>query len=423
MARIIASPQLTTWLSRLIGDRVGNVTIKRPRLRARPLFALNPKMKALRLCLFPFSAALFLGMASPGRADVPYETMRRLYDFTPIGPDNPVVARVKDCGIEIPVSEFRASVASLLSKEAARALPLAEKRRYLEQLLDDHFLLWNGYEQKADQTESVAGMLKSTQAMLLEEVLEDQVLKQQGKSSLDRETLLKNYRDGLFDKMDIVVANDAYAALKAEVHRLNGTAGAMEVLGKPGTKKDGESVATSAAVSGMQLAQCKLGAITIGDVLQAYNRLPPPQRPDVDQSAGLIAVLRQMLEPNLMVEEARARGLEKSQLVREKMQLNRNVLTRLYALDQLTARAVAQMKSPDIDARLKEWYQANLKKLYTSTDQSGKEQVLPFAANRDRISDDYFEDLQERIRADQIRAWRKQHSVEIDEAVLARAAL
>lgn len=380
-------------------------------------------MKALRLCLFPFSAALFLGMASPGRADVPYETMRRLYDFTPIGPDNPVVARVKDCGIEIPVSEFRASVASLLSKEAARALPLAEKRRYLEQLLDDHFLLWNGYEQKADQTESVAGMLKSTQAMLLEEVLEDQVLKQQGKSSLDRETLLKNYRDGLFDKMDIVVANDAYAALKAEVHRLNGTAGAMEVLGKPGTKKDGESVATSAAVSGMQLAQCKLGAITIGDVLQAYNRLPPPQRPDVDQSAGLIAVLRQMLEPNLMVEEARARGLEKSQLVREKMQLNRNVLTRLYALDQLTARAVAQMKSPDIDARLKEWYQANLKKLYTSTDQSGKEQVLPFAANRDRISDDYFEDLQERIRADQIRAWRKQHSVEIDEAVLARAAL
>jgi len=380
-------------------------------------------MKALRLCLFPFSAALFLGMASPGRADVPYETMRRLYDFTPIGPDNPVVARVKDCGIEIPVSEFRASVASLLSKEAARALPLAEKRRYLEQLLDDHFLLWNGYEQKADQTESVAGMLKSTQAMLLEEVLEDQVLKQQGKSSLDRETLLKNYRDELFDKMDIVVANDAYAALKAEVHRLNGTAGAMEVLGKPGTKKDGESVATPAAVSGMQLAQCKLGAITIGDVLQAYNRLPPPQRPDLDQSAGLIAVLRQMLEPNLMVEEARARGLEKSQLVREKMQLNRNVLTRLYALDQLTARAVAQMKSPDIDARLKEWYQANLKKLYTSTDQSGKEQVLPFAANRDRISDDYFEDLQEQIRADQIRAWRKQHRVEIDEAVLARAAL
>lgn len=371
-----------------------------------------------------FAAGLFLAGVCPGRADVPFETMRRLYDFTPVGPDNPVLARVKDCGIEIPLSEFRAYVAGEVSDPAGRAaLSLADKRRYLENLLDDHFLLWNGYEQKADQTEGVAGMLKTTQAMLIEEVLADQVLKSEEKSSLDREALLGKFRDRLFEKTDIVVSNEAYARLKTEAHRLNGTAGALEMLGKPGTAKSGESVQPSAEARDLPLARCKLGTITIGDFLRAYTRIPLAERPDLDKQEGVIAVLKRMLEPDLMVAEARARGPEKSPLVREKLQLNRNVLTRLYALDQLTARATAQMKSPGIDARLKAWYEANLKKLYTVPDKDGKDTALSFAAAKERVTDDYFQDLQERIRTEQIRAWRRDHKVEIDENVLAKIIL
>ena len=379
-------------------------------------------MKVLHLLLVP--AVLLLTDAASLRADVPFETMRRLYDFTPVGPDNPVVARVKDCGIEIPASELRAYVASYVSDEAARALSLAEKRHYLEGLIDDHLLLWNGYEQKADQTKGIADMLRSTRGMLLEEALEDQVLKAQAKPGLDREETLRKFRDELFSKINVEVSNQAYAKLKAEAHRIDATAGALEALGKPGmTRNDANpDLQASASVREVPLAHCPFGTITIGDFLQAYTRMPAPQRPDLDKQEGVIAVLKQMLGSDLMVAEARARGLDKAAQFREKLQLNRNVLTRLYALDQLTARAVAEMKSPGIDARLKKWYEAH-RKDYTATDKNGKEQPLSFSAVRDRVADEYFQDLQERLRTDQIRVWRQQHKVEIDEAALAKVVL
>jgi hypothetical protein len=379
-------------------------------------------MRSIRSISPCLAAGLFFVATLVSRADTPVETMRRLYDFTPVGPDNPVLARVPDCGIEIPASEFRAYVAGQVGDAATRAaLPLAERRHYLESLLDEHFLLAGGYEQKADQTEGVAGMLKTTEAILLEEAITDQELKAQAKTSLDREEILKRFRDRLFGQTDIVVSNEAYAKLREEAGRLDSTTSALALLGKPGT--DAPAPQISDSVRDLPLARCKLGVITSGDFLQAYTRLPLPERPNLGRHEGVIAVLKQMLASNLMVAEARARGLEKSPMVREKLQLNRNVLTRLYALDQLTARAVARMKSPNIDDQLKIWYQANLKKLYTVHDNDGKEQVLPFADNRERIADDYFQDLQERIRTEQIRAWRQDHKIERDEAALAKAVL
>ncbi|HZP61296.1 MAG TPA: hypothetical protein VFB27_13325 [Opitutaceae bacterium] len=382
-------------------------------------------MRSIRFIPFCLVAALFAAAAFTCRADTAVETMRRLYDFTPVGPNNPVLAKVPDYGIEIPVSEFRAYVAGEVADAATRAaLPPAQRRHYLEALLDEHFLLANGYEQKADQTEGVAGMLKTTKAMLLEEAVTDQELKAPGNASKDRDEVLNKFRDRLFGQMDIVVSNEAYAKLKAEAHRLNAATGALTLLGKSAAPNSaGATPQVSPDVAEVPLAHCKLGVITIGDVLHTYLRQPLPERPDLDQQDGVIAVLKHMLGPDLMVGEARARGLEKSPMVREKMQLNRNVLTRLYALDQLTAQATAQMKSPDIDARLKEWYQANLKKLYTFPDKDGKEQVLPFDGNRERIADDYFQNLQDRLRADLIRTLREKHKIEIDDAALAKAAL
>ncbi|HTB79914.1 MAG TPA: hypothetical protein VK717_03405 [Opitutaceae bacterium] len=375
----------------------------------------------LRLCLFFFPTAFFLSPGACRGAEVPVEEMRRLYDFTPVGPGNPVVVRVPQYGIEIPVSEFRACVATQLGGTARAALTPADKRRYLDALLDDHLLLWNGYEQKADQTKDVAGMLKSTQTMLLEEVLTQQELATQGKPPEQGKELLGKLRDQLFGRMDITVSNESYARLKDEVLRMERTAGVMETLGKPGAAA--KEVSLSADVRDLSLARCKFGVITVGEFLQTYNRMPATQRPDLQSHEGVIAVFKQMLGTDLLIAEARSRGLEKSPMVREKMQLNRNVLTRLYALDQLTARAEAQMKSPEIETRLKEWYEANLKKLYTVKAGDGTVHAVSFTAEKERIGDDYFRDLQERIRADQIRVWRKGCSVEIDQSVLAKAAL
>ncbi len=375
----------------------------------------------LRLCLFFFSTVFFFFPGAGRGAEVPVEEMRRLYDFTPAGPGNPVVVRVPQYGIEIPVSELRAFVATQLGDADRAALAPADKRRYLDALLDDHLLLWNGYEQKADQTENVAGMLRSTQTMLLEGALTQQELATQGKPPEQGKELLGKLRDQLFGRMDITVSNESYARLKDEALRMERTAGAMETLGKPGAAS--KEVPLSADVRDLPLARCKFGVITVGGFLQAYTRMPASQRPDLQSHEGVIAIFKQMLGTDLLMAEARSRGLDKSPMVREKMQLNRNVLTRLYALDQLTARAVAQMKSPGIETCLKEWYEANLKKLYTVKEGDGSVHALSLTAEKDRISDDYFQDLQERIRADQIRVLRKDCSVEIDQSVLAKAAL
>src|SRR5579859_5721326 len=93
------------------------------------------------------AATVFLAafaIASAAHAlDVP---LLRLYDATPVSPRNPVVASVKECGIEIPVGEFCACMNMWVPAEKKHGLLTKdEKLRYLQQLLENHFLLWDGY--------------------------------------------------------------------------------------------------------------------------------------------------------------------------------------------------------------------------------------------------------------------------------------
>jgi hypothetical protein len=123
------------------------------------------------------------------------------------------------------------------------------------------------------------------------------------------------------------------------------------------------------------------------------------------------------------VAEARRRGLEKTALVREKVQQNRNVLMRLWFLDQITARTSAAMNEPGTEMRLKQWYDSHVKSLYAYRDKNGKEQVQSFEANHDSIRNDYFEDLQDRFRADAIRLLRSGRTIHINEELLKQVAV
>jgi hypothetical protein len=138
---------------------------------------------------------------------------------------------------------------------------------------------------------------------------------------------------------------------------------------------------------------------------------------------ALIEVRRRIMWDALIVAEARARGLEKTAAVREKLQINRNVLTRFYALDRLTDKAVARMKAPGHAARLRQWYETHLKDLYTAKGANGRAQVVSFEQERESIENDYFDVVLEEVRCEEIRLLRQNQKIEIDEDRLARLDL
>ncbi len=347
------------------------------------------------------------------------EDLHRLYDLSFVSATNPVVVSVKDYQIEIPLSEFKAYLASDLVYTNGKSGPLtpAEKRQYLEQLLDEHFLLYAAYQKKADQAPGVVEMLKNTQNMLLEEAILQRDVMSKAKSQEEYDQMCKTLRHRLFEKTDVHVSGEAYDKFKAAAVRITK---AEELLVK--TESTNE---LSPDVDGLKpeerrssLATCKVGMVSIGDALQAYSQQPLTNRPNVNDKDAFIHLLEEMYGEGLLVEEARATGLEKSSLVREKLQLNRNVLSRMWFLDQITAQASAEMKKPGTEEKLKQWHKDHLKSLYTYQDENGKEKVGSFEEDHDRVQDDYFQDVQDRLRADAIQALRKGHKIVVDEQQL-----
>jgi len=347
-----------------------------------------------------------LAAAVPLRAGTDFSAMRRLYDFTPVSATNPVLARVKKCEIEIPVSEFQVYARSVISSDAGAVrgpLTAADKRRLLDGLLDEHFLLWDGYQKKADRTPEMLNLLRSTEGMLLQETLEQQEVGDKAKTPEDQLRLSKKLRDDIFEQTRITVSNESYDGLKAALKR---------VTSDPATA----GPATNAV--DQPLARWKGGVVTVNDVLQAWIQQPADHRPDLTQPEALTGFLKTMLEDATLIQAARDRGLEKSPFVLKKLQENRNVLTRMYALDRLTDRAVAEMKRPETAAKVDAWYQANLTNRYTYLDDRGRSQVFTLEKNRETIENDYFESVNERIRADYIRSLRQGRPIEINERLL-----
>src|SRR5262245_13405382 len=100
-------------------------------------------------------AALFgLLLAETARsADVAPPTLHRIYDARPISESNPVLVRISEYSIEIPVSEFEAFLRIDISVgEREVVLGLPEKMKLLERLIDEHLFLWDAYQRKAEQS-------------------------------------------------------------------------------------------------------------------------------------------------------------------------------------------------------------------------------------------------------------------------------
>jgi hypothetical protein len=373
---------------------------------------------ARRLMLAVFLIAWMTNALSLHGAEASVKSLRRLYDFTPVSMTNPVIASVRECRIEIPVSEFDAYLNMMVlpgmmnAPETAKTnfVTLAQKRRYLEQLLDDHFLLWDGYQQKADQSADLTNMLNSTQSILMQETLVEQEVVRKAKTPEDYHRLLKALQDRVFDQTDINVSNEAYEELKVSAKRLTEATNPPPAPGK----------LLSTEQRQRPLAKGQSFVVTTGDLLDAWWQTPAAERPDLQKQEGLIAMLKVLLADHLLIDEARARGLDRSPAVLERVQLNRNTLVRLFVIDQLAEQAAQKLKLPGTAERLAKWYAENLKTRYTHKRPDGTEQVVDFQTERDSIANDYAEALDEQGRAERLRALRKGRTITVNDAVLER---
>ena len=381
-------------------------------------------------------------------ADV--SVLHRLYDMTPVSATNPVVARAKDCGIEIPVSELRAYVDAMpdtmpnLNGSKRPPLTLDQKRASLEKLINEHFLMWAGYQERADQAPGIVRLLDVTKGLLLRETLITQVVGSKAKTPAVYQRLYGQLRDRIFNQTDITVSDEAYNELKAalKLPEQGITSTQSNLLSEQGLNQlappmrqaviDSIQRATQPSipekltpvVRDHVFARCKIGFVTTGNVLDYYMQIPADKRPDLETHEGVNEILEQMLGNSLLTEEARARGLDKSPIVLEKMQLNRNMMVRTYVLDQIAGQAEARAKEPGEEARLKQWYQDHLEDRYTYKDANGKEQVIPFdPRHHERIEDDYIDDLREQMRQEYMGNLRKDHKIEINEKILAQIVL
>lgn len=358
-------------------------------------------------CKFFIIVAIVASAIQSGVSATTIEDVWRLYDLTPASTNNPVVARVEGSAIEIPLSEFRAFLRSSMHPgKEGKILTEAEKRAELQKLLDDYFWVWDGYTHNADRTPDVAEMLTITRDEAMKALLLEQEADAHVSSLEEYEKLKKELRQRIFDQAEIHVSPAAYEIVKAAA---TNAAGAGSLTAKQ---------------QNIPFATSKVGAVSAGQFLEAYFQMEPTNRPDLRIRKNVGIVLQAILGDDLLLAEARDRGLDKAESVRIQVQSDRTGLVRQWALDAVTKKTTAAMNDdPKIQSHLKKWYRAQLKALYTITNHDGSTHVLGFQKNHDEIQSDYFNHLQEQMRADELKQLRKGKKIDVDEKLLTQTVL
>ncbi|HEX6738504.1 MAG TPA: hypothetical protein VF310_09540 [Vicinamibacteria bacterium] len=298
---------------------------------------------------------------APGLApcpERPIEETRRLYDFTPAGGANPVVAAVDGCWIQIPLGELRGHLAAELSEGERGRLTPEGRRRQLERLIDEHLILEDAYRQQADRTARAAALLEQTRKMLLGEYLTAREVDAVSTNPEEQAQLRRQLLDRAFARAPIGVSNEGWAALREAV-------------------KAGAADRVPEGLRDRPLAAFADTKVTVGDAAAVYFDLPPTARPRLDEREGVAALLRHLLEYELLAAEAVAQGIDRTRPFREKVELNRSAIVRMWWRDRLMRRAAEREPAADPDRR-------------------------------------------EELRAEEARALRQGHQVVIDEEALAR---
>ena len=373
--------------------------------RARP--SRNGCIRIIGLIVVGFSLQYAKGGTVP----------QRIFDFNSVSPEgNPCIARIDD-SIEIPASELRGFIAAEQAKLDLKMLNDDARGQLINELIDEYLLIAEARRLGADRTELFQRRMDHTRKMLLAEFLVGEQVGARAKTAADYQRLLTGLRDELFAACPIEVSNEVHVQLAKAAADLTGS------FSKEPTRVDLENgsrqwEAVADSLNSATLARYNGNQLGARKVLVFYLCLPTDARPDIATQDGLAALLKELLMPDLMAEEAMRRGLEQRDSFQFKVVENENSLLRMFMRDRLQRR-VEPLKETETEERLTRWYRDHRRNYSSETAPAKAED--PYQGQRDRVSSDWLEDRLRSARGEVVSALRKLHTVTIDRDALRTA--
>lgn len=374
-------------------------------------------MNSLRPFTHVLGLAALLGASSWCAAAA--DTSRRLFDFAPVSAANPVVATI-DGVIAIPLSELRAYRDAERLQAITDPASLAQKHAVLDALIDEYLYVDDAYRHGVPESPAFARRLEATRTMILTDLMAVRAAAEKKDAAQPDDEAATALAEKLFEAASIEVSNENYATFKQAAKAIDRASSSLTQ--NPELPPSGETAAKLQgiieAVPRLTLARYEGRAITVPQLLSIYAGLPVTRRPRVAEPAGLIEMMKPLILPELMALETARRGIGAEPAFQQKLTQNRNALLRFHVHGAIESRANDELRSPDLEARLRAWYRAN-PTLYAATPEGGSGGVLqPFEAVRERVLGDFSVELRDRLRAEKARELRQQRRIEIDEAAL-----
>jgi hypothetical protein len=268
--------------------------------------------------------------------------------------------------------------------------------------------------------------------MLLSEFLVAQEVDAKAKTADEYNSLLDKLQSRLFEAATINVSIEAYDKLKTAAKEIDAADNASprpdsgtDVQRNPASAKIREIMENmhdtvlarySDTATTNDASVTNGTAITVKQVLAVYSHLHAP-RPPLETNEDLINMIKPFIMPSLMAAEAVKRGIETMPAFQNKVVENRNALLRIYMDGLIEVQANQELNTPGLDRRMKSWYRQNVEH-YAVQSNDGVKTTPAYELIQKRVEGDYSVDLRDRIQAEKVRALRKMHQIEINEAVL-----
>jgi hypothetical protein len=376
--------------------------------------------------------ALCLSIGGPGAAQETNYT-HRLFDFTPVSTNNPVVARISH-SIEIPVSEYLTYQKADHESTVKSKLDLAQKKEILNDLIDEYLLVDEACRIGADKHPGFTSRMKFTRTMLLSDFLIAQEVDAKSKTAEEYNNLLDKLQKRLFDAATINVSIEDYDKLKLAAKEIDA---ADKPSSQSNSGADAQKTASSAKEKIREIMEnmpdsvlarysdttmtnnmpvTNDTAITVKEVLAVYSNLHAP-RPPLETDDDLVSIIKPFIMPPLMADEAIKQGIEALPAFQNKVIENQNALLRIYMHGVIEAQANKELNAPGLDKRIKAWYRQNAAQ-YAVQAADGVKTIPPCEEIHKRVEGDYSVDVRDRIQADEVRVLRKTHHIEINDAIL-----
>ncbi|WP_438480250.1 hypothetical protein [Oleiharenicola lentus] len=344
---------------------------------------------------------------------------RRLFDFTPVSANNPVVATINET-IKIPLSELRAYRDAERLNTITDPASLPQKRAVMDDLISEYLYVDEAFRTGVDRSPGFVNQMKATHTMVLTDFIASRVESEKSTEHPEPGDATLALAHQLFEAADIRISNEAYALLKKSAAALDQSRAAANL---------GPVIPTTAAANAQLhaiindtpeavLARYEDKSISVRQILAIYAGLPD-SRPNLHMTEGLLEMLKPLIVPELMAIEAARKGLADDPVFKNKLMQNRNALLRFSMQDLIDHEVNAAMRAPNHDAEMRAWH-AKHRANYGPPRETPGQPAPAYEEIRAVVEGDYSVMLREKFLAEKARALRKTRTIEVDDAVLAK---